>query len=1147
VQDKRLVVTVLPASENDPMALTCTIVTLPAVELDSPVVEKLRELIQMAYPRSYVPSKFAPPTAVLERLQIFSRGSLASDESKASRKRQDYSKLAAVPHGGSDYEYAAEDDYSLHSEDIIEDFEDDEGDSDDEYYEGGPRRPKHDGSVARKRQGQRRKDYWAVSKAMGSNVITKTGNQESIDLDSSVDSRSISRSPGDEFLDGNSIRRTKSGSPPSRSRFGRPKARPRAWKGGPIPPEEKERRRNLQANRLLNFAPTLLPNAETGAWDQAPLHVKPAPKRRTRVLRCQLPEVITYLQSENGAWESRAYGHGSPPIHSRPARRADGNPGLQAYLKRISQGHRPILWPAENATRVFLPGPPSKFLLRAGLPGRSRKRSEGHISDVAASEDENFQPQPTKRSAKRKLGVTAAEGDETQHSPKRRRTQVPESGSQPPLPDTIDEPLPANATLQSPSKITLRVTRKAKRGGQELDEIQKLDFLKPRAFFDFQKSPNPGLVSLPIRFWVTNSNDLGSARRSPSVSGLNSTPKASAPVAHTPTPGLKGFEKVAAWEQGPAREMLTSGAKAVGLGWINHTVDAMESAFDTETMKLKWDETATFKIEDLPYGNLDDSDDVEPVEEATQTKSQDAQPAKKRQRTKEKKKEKVLRRRRLTAWPSDFDGVVDNIDEVRDELEVELAPRMALFNRALDGTMSNQEEARLLVAVIVVMTLTGGVDKSIDWALVCGLFPEYAAHHLRKTWARMFKNQKALIDILAPKFQDTFLAAYEAGEVPKIDYDHLVDYDWGKVVDWAMKKIYSKGHSKDILLPGSRKEFKRLYDFKEKDNGVDKARESYFNPSSAAYKRMEVVTAIAHTLPAHAQPSPKSADDIEIDEFTLARSWIRALVFTPEEDYDKEVAHEKLLDLGDDLVEEVKQALVEDKVIRHQNNGRAAPGRVFEPTEVFYTALRHHVTERHFVQAVAFKKFLDDEFASGNEFVRSDYMANEGTLMCVTNLQAYGRIVLKAASVPMKPFGLTDGGYETSKIPKERFRFNMDIYPTSSYLFDEEIPELQEYVEPPRGGEAGEIPLWYGITEDLIPDIWKKVLVAVAGTTALRAGASVASLQSTFKPALEGWEIWRLMEWGVNVGLMKRVDEAHEGWTMGEWWWAIVGRFCNDE
>lgn len=1152
-QANELVSTTFPARENDPMAPTRTIVALPAVDLSSPGVGMLRELIQMAYPRRYIPSKFAPRHVILEKLQGFISGS------SPPRKRQDYSNLADVSPRDSDYDFVVDDVESIYFEDIIEDFEQDDSDSDEEYYEDGPGRNGRYEIIMRGRQGRR----------------TDTESHALIEMDSSIDAISISPTP-----DPDADRRTSSGALPGpsalpgRSKYGRPKARQRAWKSGPLPPEEKHRRKILQANRILNFAPASLPNAETGAWDQTPLHVQAPRKRQKKKFRYKLPEPITYLQSENGAWDHRAYGHGAPPIHVRPARRADGNPGLKDYLKRISQGHRPILWPAENSTRVFLPAAPSKVLLRTRKkPDGRRKKSKREVLIASDAEDEFVPPKSMRQYAKRKCAkrkLTAIsidddddDGDEieeiqpSQHHPKRRRTNLAGSATprpllSKPLQDDADPDFHSNAKIPPLAKINLRVTRKTARGGEELDTIQQLNLFRPRAFSDFKKSPNPGLVSLPLGFWLTSSNAFQSE-------SSRSSPSPKPPAAHHPDKGLKGIEKTAAWEQGPMREKLAGRTKAAGFLWINHTVEAPESAYDAETMKLKWYDSAAFGIETLPYEDLDDSEGVEPLGAATKKKPQALEHPKKRQMTivtpatgKNKgknagsKKITILRRRRHTAWPSDFDGVVDNIDEARKELQVELAPKVLPYTRTL-RTMSKEEETRLVVAVIVVMTLAGGVDKGVDWVLITNIFPNYATHFLSRAWGRILKNRKPFIETLTSEFQHAFLAAYDDGEVPEIDYDHLVNYDWAKVIDWALKKIYSKGHHNHIDLPKSRKELKKFYDVKAKDNGVDKVREAFFNPSNAVYKRMEMVGSIPHTLLAEAKPPPKCADDVDIDELTLTRSWVRALVFTPEEDYDMAAAAEKFTDVDQNLVAGVKQSLVDEKIIKHVNNGRAAPGRAFEPTEAFFSALRTHITEEQFAQAVAYKKFLDAEFEGGKECVRSEYLANEGTLMCVTNLQAYGRIELKAVNVPMNKFGLTDGGYETKGIPKEKYRFEMDIYPTSSYLFDEEVPELQEYVVPPRGGEAGEIPVWYGILEELIPEIWKKVLVAVAGTNSLRAGTTIASLENTFKPALEVWEIWRVMEWGVKAGLMKRVDEDCEGWTMGEWWWAIVGRFCDEQ
>jgi hypothetical protein len=1135
VQDKKLTQTTFPIRENDSMAPTRSIISLATSDLGSNSLQKLQELIQMAYPKVYVPSKFAPPRATVEKLQAFFDGTLILEDAKPSKKRQDYNRLATMSREDLtriiEYDYNTEDDYSVHSEDTIEDLDDNEGDSD-SYNEDGQRRDRRSDPRVRQSQAQRMKSYWAASKAAGSNVLMKVDGYIPIDIGSSPSSKSLSHSPGEDRPER-----------PSRSRFGRPKAKPRAWKGGPIPVHERERRRIIQANKLLNYAPACLPNPETGAWDQVSLHVTPLRGKRSRVLKYQLPEPITYLQSENGAWDTRAYGHGAPPVFVRPARRADGNPALQAYIKRISKGHRPILYPQKN--RLFLPAAASKIILGTGIrkkSGEPKKRSKSEMSNVSASEDEDEDRQlkPNPQTKKRKSTLIPPEGEEIEPTPKRRRIRFTESRPEPRLGDDVDPDFHTSSVLQPPANTTPRVTRNVMRGGQELDEIQMLSFFEPRSFSEIDNSPNPGLLSLPTSFWAGRS-----------ISTAPGADHSATVAAHNPTPGLKGFEKVAAWEQGPGSEMLARRTKAAGYGWINHTVDAMESSFDTETIKLKWVDNANFKIEDLPYDKLADIGDIEEAGSAEATARpnvQIAQPLKKVQRR--PKKARVHRSRRLTAWHTDFDGVLNQTDPLLKELDVQVAPKTnTQYNRALDGTMSGQEEVRFLVAVMVITTLTGGVGEAIDWVLVNMLFPNYSNNYLRRVWGRMFKTQKTFIEGLTAEFQKAFLSAYETDELPKIDYENLAGYEWAKVIDWAVKKIYRRNRDAEVLLPISRKEVKKIWNLKEQDSGAHNTRETYFNPSTAIYKRMDAISAIARTLPAEPVPGPMNADDIEIDEVTLARSWIKALVFTPQDEYDIEVAQEKMIQLGEVLVAEVRKALIEEKVIMHPNKGRPTPGRIYEPTETFNSALRKHINEKHFAQAVECKKFLDAEFSRGVECVRSEYTANEGTVMCITNLQAHGRITLKGVNVPMNKFGLTGGGYETRKMPKNTFIFNMDIYPTASYLFDEEIPALQmlEFLEPPRGGEAGEIPLWYGITDNLIPDLWKRALVAVSGVTALRAGASVASLERTLRPALEEWEIWRLMKWGTEVGLVKRIDESHEGWTMGEWWWLIVGRFCDDE
>jgi hypothetical protein len=122
--------------------------------------------------------------------------------------------------------------------------------------------------------------------------------------------------------------------------------------------------------------------------------------------------------------------------------------------------------------------------------------------------------------------------------------------------------------------------------------------------------------------------------------------------------------------------------------------------------------------------------------------------------------------------------------------------------------------------------------------------------------------------------------------------------------------------------------------------------------------------------------------------------------------------------------------------------------------------------------------------------------------------------------------------------------FDMDIYPTEHYIYDSDnaVLELHSFIEAPRGGKRGEIPCWYGICEKVIPDMWKKVLVAVAGTVVSSAGTSVKALKQTFKPTLEEWELWRILEWGVEVGIFVKLPGPTDAWTVGEWWWVVIGQ-----
>ena len=926
----------------------------------------------------------------------------------------------------------------------------------------------------------------------------------------------------------------------------------------PVTEEERERRAGIAARKqhCWETAPAFLPNIETSAWDQIPFRVKKLHRRPIR--RHELPEPITYMQADGGAWSIRPFGHGVKPIYARPSRRADGNPNLPQYLKRIENGFRPVIMPTKN--RLFLPATPTKRLLE----DPTSYTPPSSVNGLGASD------KPTSRGrAGRGASVTSMGKEEDANSDVRiskitgRPVRSYRKGPEPIAQELI-------------SRVDDSVSQRAQ-NSLDLDQIHVLNSLEPKKVDPAKgRVSNPGLNSLPTSFGlglsqiseeqVSTTGDGESNRHLreeiPATFSLSEILLSTA--TETQPRVLSDIDQVAAWEQGRGSELLCSGSLQPDYRWANHRIESLEGAANLQNVKLTWDHARSFDMLTLPYAELDELEnsslfDATPAPQYRAPRSS-LKPASRNARDL-RELHQGWTTRRLTALESDLAGLGAPPEKVAREMGAQIAfPATMVRNRHGDSNMSAAEDARFIVGVCVIRGLTGGLDQNIDWVLVSTLFGNFSINFLTKHWTALFQKRRVVIEKLMFDFQEAFLPAYRNGEVPPLDYDNLVAYDWNRLVNWVMKKVDVTLDSKAIVLPDTRERLDKLYHVKEQN--VDNSRqEGYFSLTYPVYKRMELASSTANANPAIKPHEAKCADDIKIDTFTLVKSWVRAGALTPDEIWNPQIMKRMFKSLNDPrredkrgndpvvkkLVEDAANALKNEKVLMQKNKGRATPDRSYEPTDVFFGGLRKHVTVQQFVEAAHFKHYLDQEFARGVPYVRSDYLANEGTLMCVTHLQAHGRIRLRPVGVPLNKFGLGDGSYETRKIPKERFRFDMDIYPTATYVHDADNEVLQRLrrTEPPRGSNLGELPIWYGVGDRLIVSLWHKVLVGFAGIVALRAGSAVEGLRKIFKPTLEEWEIWRLLEWGVEHGVFERLHEMVGGWTTAEWWWLVVGWCCS--
>ena len=117
------------------------------------------------------------------------------------------------------------------------------------------------------------------------------------------------------------------------------------------------------------------------------------------------------------------------------------------------------------------------------------------------------------------------------------------------------------------------------------------------------------------------------------------------------------------------------------------------------------------------------------------------------------------------------------------------------------STMGEDGALRLFVAVTVVRVLTGGLRRNIDWALVAKVFaPEYDEAFLQSRWSSVLAKMRHHHVRMDADFQKLFARAYEEGMVPKLDFEHLNEYDWKWLVEWTMTHLDTPANTAPELL-----------------------------------------------------------------------------------------------------------------------------------------------------------------------------------------------------------------------------------------------------------------------------------------------------------------------------------------------------------
>ncbi|KIV87639.1 hypothetical protein PV11_03171 [Exophiala sideris] len=476
---------------------------------------------------------------------------------------------------------------------------------------------------------------------------------------------------------------------------------------------------------------------------------------------------------------------------------------------------------------------------------------------------------------------------------------------------------------------------------------------------------------------------------------------------------------------------------------------------------------------------------------------------------------------------------------------------------------------RIVVSVVVVRTLAGGIESNIDWPLVMTMFPGQDEEFVKARWKTLSKRYAHDINGLTESLQFKYLDALEAGEVPSVDLEDPKATDWPGIVDWALKKL-DKFDTKEVDdLPATREDVLNANTL------------TFFEPrpyhSILAYGALltnPVKEDLVGSLLFAGAQKPAMEKDLHYQspfevamsdtQLHLAKSWVFAIVLTPEDAFDPSLAQAKLSSLDpvpetcEDLVYRALKVLQDEKLIQRARKNRQSTQLASLRTWEGSIRLYERFEERRSIHAQMLRSaarykvdVLDPAFARGESVpLEKDSIVDDGVMVAVLNLMALGMVRARpGADVPRTRYGLEweKIGYQTKKMDKKVLNFGVEIMPTSAYVTSD--PKFEDRKMPiPRGGADepdGLIPVWVDIHGSVQTSLWEMFIGGVIGLVSQLPGISAQEISRALTFALDEGEVELMMQWCVEAGFAK-MNNRSGGYETTEWWWLCISTGSDD-
>lgn len=477
----------------------------------------------------------------------------------------------------------------------------------------------------------------------------------------------------------------------------------------------------------------------------------------------------------------------------------------------------------------------------------------------------------------------------------------------------------------------------------------------------------------------------------------------------------------------------------------------------------------------------------------------------------------------------------------------------------LDRTIKDVE---IYVRVITICrSFTDSKVLTFDWEQITRVlkhwYPEVTVYESKRVWKRGRSKMGGLkaIDMLTDSWNKIFERGYENGEIKLMDPDHL---DIPYLVEyWTKKSPMLRDPDVAPLLLESKEEF-------EKDYIIVPGK--YTSSHDVALTFGKSMIAIGDSLASWAMAYPRSSIGQTApvnDELQKAKTAIKALIATPENQYDSNTARDILTKFNDDTINKAMKVLDAEKSIVYipRDIEKVRPGRNFMFSEKFMSVISSRV-DSNFVYSVSqFYENLKAIFSQNKGRILSSYIRDED-MPCIIDLVSTQQADLipirsqqKAVTSSKRNFNMVvnrksgtdqaicdlvirshvDPSTSSSSSSLESYKISTTFGPSNP-----RPSTITRIIRPQKSFPRGQPCqyLWIGVKGLLSFPIFERLIQWIIIYLTNHPGATVSNVHSALETVISLEEVEILLDWLIDRKVAEKTP--HDGYRLKSSWYYNV-------